>query len=219
MLALRRGCGNGHGRMLLQCCRYYRKSTDDIFSEDLLSFIRRRKLYFKAKMTTKKKMTITLWSGQVVNTPAFSWSDVAGHGSFVFLALSYLESDFLSLRCYALSGITLSLLFQYYREIPLWIPIRWNAFFLLINSVMIALLLKEQNDAYNLTDDELHLYSTVFKKKNMNRVDFLHLMHLAQRQVVSQGDLLVAEGQVSDNNKVAFYHLETLFNKFSLLLY
>jgi hypothetical protein len=47
-------------------------------------------------------------------------SNVVGHGSFIMLAISYLESDFLNLRAYAINGIMLSILFQYYREIPLW---------------------------------------------------------------------------------------------------
>ena len=102
---------------------------------------------------------------------------MAGHGSFFFLALSYLENDFLNLRLFALSGqissviififititsiiifflslywnlyvlclytgISLSIIFQYYRERPLWIPIKWNALFLLINTVMAMFILK-----------------------------------------------------------------------------
>jgi len=33
-------------------------------------------------------------------------SNIAGHGAFVFLAVSYLDSDFLQLRLYAMSGIS-----------------------------------------------------------------------------------------------------------------
>jgi hypothetical protein len=51
-------------------------------------------------------------------------SNLAGHGSFLFLALGYLESGLLNLRLFAFSGICLSVIFQYYREKPLWIPIR-----------------------------------------------------------------------------------------------
>ena len=39
-------------------------------------------------------------------------------------------------------GISLSIIFQYYRERPLWIPIKWNALFLLINTVMAMIILK-----------------------------------------------------------------------------
>ena len=101
-----------------------------------------------------------------------SISEMAGHGSFFFLALSYLENDFLNLRLYALSGkipsaifiqtlchnckfvprtftgISLSIIFQYYRERPLWIPIKWNALFLLINTVMAMFILKVLHEFY-----------------------------------------------------------------------
>lgn len=54
---------------------------------------------------------------------------------------------------YAASGIGLSILFQFYRAQPLWIPIGWNGIFLLINATMIGLLLKERNDADKLEED------------------------------------------------------------------
>lgn len=54
---------------------------------------------------------------------------------------------------YAASGIGLSILFQFYRPQPLWIPIGWNGLFLLINTSMIALLLKERSEAANIGDD------------------------------------------------------------------
>lgn len=152
-----------------------RKTKDDVFYEDFHSSLKRRRLLLRANIISKKSVTLHLprfISEKPIVIPPFSWSEAAGHGSFVFLALSYLENDFLWLRMYAFSGketicivtvtymflslvhvrigITLSIIFQYYREIPLWIPIRWNFLFLLINGVMIALLLKEQNDANNI---------------------------------------------------------------------
>lgn len=114
--------------------------------ESFKFFLQRQKLLAKSAMVQRKML--------VFRTPGFisrarepyyfnyNLSDLCGHGSFVCLALSYLESDFLSLRMYAMSGITLSILFQYYREKPLWIPIRWNSLFLLINAVMIGYLVK-----------------------------------------------------------------------------
>jgi hypothetical protein len=72
----------------------------------------------------------------------FTLSEFCGHGSFLCLAMGYLTSDLLQLRIFAFSGISLSVVFQYYRPQPLWIPIKWNALFLLINGMMIAILLK-----------------------------------------------------------------------------
>lgn len=54
---------------------------------------------------------------------------------------------------YAASGIGLSILFQFYRAQPLWIPISWNGLFLAINASMIALLVRERSEAANLGND------------------------------------------------------------------
>jgi CRP-like cAMP-binding protein len=123
----------------------------------------------------------------------YTLSDLAGHGSFLFLAFGYMETDFLNLRLYAFSGICLSVIFQYYREKPLWIPIRWNTLFLLINAVMILALLKEQNDASNIPEEQRFLYKNVFERRGMNSVDFLHLISLARRMEFKKNEKLVDE--------------------------
>lgn len=178
--------------------RFGKSSEHDHYYEDFISSIRRKKLLIKAAMTYKYKPSVQVPSFisrdlQRVPLPALSLSELAGHGAFVFLAMSYLESDFLNLRVYAFSGITLSIIFQYYREIPLWIPIRWNTFFLLINAVMIGILLKEQSDANNITADERYLYDKCFKHKGMSQVDFLHLISMAKRLDAEKGTKLVQQ--------------------------
>ncbi len=139
----------------------------------------------------------------------YSLSDLAGHGSFMLLALSYLESDFLNLRAYAFSGITLSILFQYYREKPLWIPIRWNSLFLLINGVMILLLLKDANDADNVPEEQKFLYSSVFQSKGMKPVDFMHLISSATRFEFKKGHKLVTQSR--KNTRVCLVKKGKLF--------
>lgn len=127
------------------------------------------------------------------NEFTYTWSDLAGHGSFLFLACSYLENDFLKLRLYAVCGITLSILFQYYREKPLWIPIRWNSLFLLINTVMIGILWKKSTDAKNLPDDQRLLYKKIFYPRGMSPVEFMHLMSIAKRKELKSNVRLVDE--------------------------
>jgi CRP-like cAMP-binding protein len=129
-----------------------------------------------------------------INFP-YSLSNIAGHGSFLCLAVSYLESDVVYLRIYAFSGISLSILFQYCREVPLWIPIRWNSLFLIINALMIALLIKEANDASNIPEEQEELFMTVFSKHSMKPVDFLRLMSIAERREVAEGDKIVEQGR------------------------
>lgn len=120
----------------------------------------------------------------------YKWTNLAGHGSFVFLALSYLETDFFNLRAFALSGISLSIMFQYYRPIPLWIPIRWNALFFIINATMIAYILQEENTD-GLTQEEVELYQEVFATRGMKLVDFRQLLSIADRYELEKGDNLI----------------------------
>ena len=102
----------------------------------------------------------------------YTLSNLAGHGSFLLLAVSYLEKDFLHLRLFAATGMSLSIIFQYYREKPLWIPIRWNLLFIMINATMTALLLKEQSDADHMSKDERELFSTFFQRRGMLSLRF-----------------------------------------------
>lgn len=171
------------------------KLTNPEYYEELISTLKRKKLLLRAAMTKKRKIVLqppAFIGSDPIRLPMFNLSELAGHGSFVFLALSYLENDFLNLRLYAFSGITLSILFQYYREIPLWIPIRWNALFLLINTVMIGLLIKKQSDAANMTEDQKKLYEQCFRNKGMSQVDFFHLISMAKRMEAKKGTRLVS---------------------------
>lgn len=154
-------------------------------------------------MTKKRKVVIQppkFLSLQPIQLPLFNFSELAGHGYFIFLALSYLESDLLNLRLFAFSGLTLSIIFQYYRDAPLWLSIRWNTLFVIINSVMIGLLIKKRSDAANMTEDQKLLHEKYFKNKGMSQIDFFHLISMAKRVEVPKGTTLIKMGQL--NSKV-----------------
>jgi CRP-like cAMP-binding protein len=140
-------------------------------------------------------MLLTLPFGIGAKNWNYSFSDLCGHGAFLMLGLSYLETEIFNLRLFAASGITLSIIFQYYRENPLWIPIRWNTMFLFINGVMIAHILKEEHDVQNIPQEQMQLYNTIFKNRGMKPVDFLHLMSIAQRHELKKGEKLVTNGK------------------------
>jgi len=115
-------------------------------------------------------------------------SNLCGHTSFFLLGASYLTTDILSLRELAMGGISLSIIFQYYRPIPLWIPIRWNALFLLINGVMVASLIEERRLAHeSLSEqhgDEKRLFNEEFHKMGFTEVEFYRLMSCAKKKTV-----------------------------------
>lgn len=146
-----------------------------------------------ATMVSQSKISFQLPFKSTKNEYTLSLSDLAGHASFIMLAVSYLETDFFLLRMFAASGVSLSIIFQYYREKPLWIPIRWNALFLLINIVMIGLLWKKEHEAHTIPSETKHLFESTFMKKGMTPVDFLHLCKAAERIEVKKGEVVISE--------------------------
>lgn len=183
--------GRGNNRLISRRQYISDKNSYEEWKEDFLANIRRKGLLLKGNMTSRKFISLPWPPSTTTTRYTFTFSDLAGHTSFLFLALSYLENDFLHLRLYALSGITMSIIFQYYREKPLWIPIRWNSLFFLINSIMICLLLKKQTDAENLPEDQKQLYYKVFQAKGMTPVEFLQLISIAKRLEAKPNDKLV----------------------------
>ena len=134
-----------------------------------------------------------------IQSPVFSMSEITGHLSFLFLAFGYLTTEVLYLRAYAFSGIIMSILFQYYREKPLWIPIKWNMLFLFINGIMIGLILKEQFDAENIPLEHKLVYEKKFQDQLMAPVDFKKLMAISTRRELKRGDKIVCENKVNNN--------------------
>jgi hypothetical protein len=167
------------------------------FVDNALFYLQKKKILLRGVMTRKRILSypklVTMFCGRTESKP-FTLGQVAGHGSFIMLAISYLESDFLNLRMYAVSGIGLSILFQYYREIPLWLPIGWNMLFLVINYTMIALLLKEKKAAENLSAEEKHVFMSLFEPHGMTSVEFLKLLGIAKRIETEAGATMIHQG-------------------------
>jgi hypothetical protein len=158
------------------------------FEENMLKF-QKRKLYLRHAMVKNRTFTFTYPKIPFMTTTnskpiifVYQLSNIAGHGAFMCLALSYIESDILQLRVFAVSSGVLSMLFQFYREKPLWIPLQWNMAFLIINGLMIALLIKEAADGYNIPDDQKQLYIAVFENRGMKLTDFLYLISHAKKE-------------------------------------
>jgi len=66
---------------------------------------------------------------------------------------------------------------------------------------MILYLLKDFNDADNITDEQKEIYN-MFQRKGMNKVDFLHLMNLATRVEAKKGQVLISDKE--KNSRVYF---------------
>jgi len=123
---------------------------------------------------------------------------VCGHLSFCLLGASYVTQDILSLRSLAMGGISLSILFQYFRAIPLWIPIRWNGLFLAINGVMVAVLVKERDEANRMAPWQRNLFETDFKSMGFTEVEFCRLLETSKRLKKAKNAMICIEGVPQD---------------------
>eukprot|EP00611_Tribonema_gayanum_P019993 TRINITY_DN356_c4_g1_i1.p1 TRINITY_DN356_c4_g1~~TRINITY_DN356_c4_g1_i1.p1 ORF type:complete len:674 (-),score=214.42 TRINITY_DN356_c4_g1_i1:718-2739(-) len=165
--------------------------------------LRPRMLSVARAMTRERVVCLRSPIGEVPQAQLLSfktnWSNLCGHGSFLMLALGYMESDVLLLRVFSAGGIVLSVLFQYYRPQPLWIPISWNTIFLLINGGMIALLVNERRQATRLdSTEERELFDQMFAKLGLSAVEFLHLIRLAERETLPAGTTLATFNEPQD---------------------
>jgi len=129
-----------------------------------------------------------------------SLSEAAGNLSFVCVSTAYLCQDILTLRLLAMGGIFLSIVFQYYRLQPLWIPIRWNSLLLVINVGMVTVLLWERHQAEHLDPDLENLYQAGhFSRRGFGRVEFRRFMNLAAgRLELDAGTSLARQGEPND---------------------
>ena len=166
-----------------------------VWWKEAINYLNRKRVLLRGTMVRIRRVELPIYGEILHLNSTFSYSNLAGHGAFIFLALSYKETDFLNLRLYAASGIFLSIIFQYYREKPLWIPIYWNTLFLAINSFMIFLLWRDSQEAKNIPADFKNLYLKVFQKLGMSPIDFLHLTQKAKKFEFSKGDYLITQGE------------------------
>jgi hypothetical protein len=161
----------------------------DYKNECVVPYIKGRLQFLQTEMVKQRFIEVKL-PGIIARAKKrrifYTLSNLAGHGSFLLLAVSYLEKDFLHLRLFAATGMSLSIIFQYYREKPLWIPIRWNLLFIMINATMIALLLKEESDADHMSKDEKELFKNFFQRRGnlFDLEQFRHIQGTSERLIV-----------------------------------
>jgi len=117
-----------------------------------------------------------------------------GHVSFLLLGYSYLTSDLLTLRALAVGGLSAAMVFQYYRDVPLWMPIRWNALFVAINVFWVVKLWYEDREAERwCTAEERALYDRHFS--HMALADYRTLLKSAQWRDLEVGTEVTTEGR------------------------
>jgi hypothetical protein len=166
------------------------KSTFNWYKKEVIQGFPRTRLLVRGEMLRQRIM----FNPFSMSKEMRNLSDIAGHGAFLMLAISYTETDVFMLRLHAAAGVSLSIVFQYYRAQPLYLPIRWNFLFLLINLVMMGALLKQRFEAAGIPDEQKKLYATFFQEKGMHSVEFMQLMSIANRKEYAKGEYLAKQG-------------------------
>ena len=123
-----------------------------------------------------------------------SMMEVFGHLSFVLLGAAYMTRDVITLRCVAIGGLSAAVVFQFFRPVPLWLPLRWNLVFVGINAVWVARLWWEEHLAHlEITEEERELQRKHFS--HMPERDFWHLLHCGEWVEFPVGAELTREGE------------------------
>jgi len=170
----------------------------------------------ETKLKTTTTVTTTTSNGTTSSAPIYSnhWgvlnqryailndmnlSELAGNLSSILVLLAYSMTDMLALRATSVAATLLSILFQYYRATPLWIPIRWNCVLLLINVTMVSKLYLERRRANQMDDTMETIYQDgQFERRGFSRVEFLRLYERAHVVKLPPGHVLVRQGQRKD---------------------
>ena len=183
------------------------------WKKEWMDYVRRRLVIFRGDMIRKRPFNVpkplqrfltsqritshTLKEGAKKEAFTMSYSEITGHTAFLFSLCMFLETDIFNLRLFAIGSILSSVIFQYYREIPLLIPIRWNLLFVCINIGMLGLLLQEYHEAEYMPKEQKDIYMKYLAAEGMDKVDFMHLMSKAERKLVKPGEYLIRQGKMN----------------------
>ena len=126
---------------------------------------------------------------------SFTLSECFGHVSFVLVAVSYATDDFLLLRIIAVAGSACMLCFTYFHPHGrvLWLPFKWNALFIMINSYRIGRNFYYQYKGSQLSEEMKQLKHDHFD--GMDLVEFAKLCSIAKIQSYDEGALICRQGQ------------------------
>jgi len=132
-----------------------------------------------------------------------SVSVVAGHTAFILMLLAYVRRDILELRMLAISSISFTMIYQYFRPRPLFIPLAWNSIFLSLNITMATFLYKEYYDAHYRMSPQLQdiFQNGSFGVRGFDKVEFNRLFSESSKDkptIYPQGHILKAGGAKSD---------------------
>jgi hypothetical protein len=114
-----------------------------------------------------------------------------GHLAFGLIAFSYLVKDIMYLRILSIVASLFGMFFNYTVPAePLWLPIGWNAIFVMVNIYHISVLLYEKRPV-QMDDKNTELYNTLFKE--LTPVEYLKISKAACWKTYQTGDVLIRQ--------------------------
>lgn len=129
---------------------------------------------------------------------SFTYSEIFGHASFILVAASYATDDFLHLRIMAVMGAGSMVFFSYFHPHGrvLWLPLKWNALFIAINSYRILTVMWNRYQAEHFLQPELQK----FREHHLSvvePVDWYRLMSVGTIEEFTEGDLIMQQGRAN----------------------
>jgi len=126
---------------------------------------------------------------------SFNLSECFGHFSFVLVAVSYATDDFLLLRAIAVAGSSFMMVFAYFHPHGrvLWLPLQWNALFILINSYRIGSIMYLQSVGSKLSEDLKRIKHDHFDAMELS--DYVKLISISTEETFEGGALICHQGQ------------------------
>ena len=116
---------------------------------------------------------------------------IVGHLAFGLIAFSYLVKDIMYLRILSIVASLFGMFFNYTVPAePLWLPIGWNAIFVMVNIYHISVLLYEKRPV-QMDDKNTELYNTLFKE--LTPVEYLKISKAACWKTYQTGDVLIRQ--------------------------
>jgi hypothetical protein len=137
-----------------------------------------------------------------------NYYEFAGHIASILTMLAYLLKDILWLRFLTIFACLAGITFNYFvPSHPLWTVICWNAVFIVINIVQIAIIVRERSGVH-FTEEEKELYETLFK--NFAPFEFMKLLRVGKWVEAKKGQLLASEQEPLANVMLIYNGLATV---------
>lgn len=116
---------------------------------------------------------------------------MVGNAAYIIITSGFLMTDILMLRSLLIVGYSSLATYHLLQTRPMRIPLRWSAFFVLVN-VVYALKLVFERWPQGLTDEDIHLYEAFFVER-LSRRQFKQLLELGEHRVLRSGERVTVE--------------------------